>query len=186
MRARIVKPLAALAITGVGSAFVVGFRTSDPSIVASTSTADPAATTDPATTTSQATATSTASASASSAAAATTAPAAVATSTPAATAAASATTGTYADGTYTGSAVSEPWGTFQVQAVISGGKLVDVVLVASPGDGHSSRINSQAVPILTQSAIAAQSAKIDMVSGATWTSQSYVTSLQAALDQAAA
>jgi uncharacterized protein with FMN-binding domain len=40
------------------------------------------------------------------------------------------------------------------------------------------------VPTLTQSAIAAQSAKIDMVSGATWTSQSYVTSLQAALDQA--
>ena len=67
--------------------------------------------------------------------------------------------------------------------MISGGKITNVVLVQSPSDGHSRQINSRAVPTLTQSAIAAQSAKIDMVSGATWTSQSYVTSLQAALDQ---
>lgn len=64
--------------------------------------------------------------------------------------------------------------------------MTDVVVVSAPQDGHSSRINSQAVPTLTQSAIAAQSAEIDMISGATWTSQSYATSLQAALDQAKA
>ena len=60
------------------------------------------------------------------------------------------------------------------------------MLVSSPSDNHSRRINSQAVPILTQAAIAAQSANIDMVSGATWTSESYATSLQAALDLAKA
>lgn len=94
--------------------------------------------------------------------------------------------GQYADGTWLGAAVAEPWGTFQVQAVVSGGQLTDVVVVSAPGDGHSSRINSSSIPVLTSQALAAQSASVDAISGATWTSQSYATSLQAALDDAAA
>ena len=98
--------------------------------------------------------------------------------------AAGAATGAYRDGTYLGTAVPEPWGTFQVQATISGGRLTDVALVQGPGDGHSSRINGAVVPMLTRAAIAAQGATMDLVSGATWTSESYATSLQAALDAA--
>jgi uncharacterized protein with FMN-binding domain len=93
---------------------------------------------------------------------------------------------TYADGTWPGAAVREPWGTFEIEAVVTNGRITDVILVASPTDGRSSRINSRAVPTLTASAIATQSANVDMVSGATWTSQSYATSLQAALDDARA
>jgi uncharacterized protein with FMN-binding domain len=101
-------------------------------------------------------------------------------------AAAKTSSAQYADGTYTGSAVNEPWGSFEVRATISNGELTAVNLIASPSDRHSSSINSQAVPLLTQEALSAQSADIDMISGATWTSQSYMTSLQSALDDAAA
>src|SRR5262249_20283626 len=66
----------------------------------------------------------------------------------------------YADGTYAGSAIDEPWGEFQVQVTISGGEITDVSVVSEPSDGHSGRINSIAVPILNQAAIAAQSSTI--------------------------
>jgi uncharacterized protein with FMN-binding domain len=151
MRASTIKSVTALALTGAGTALVLGFQTTS-SAVALT----PAATTTAAT------------------AAATTATTTTTTSS------------TYKDGTYTGNAVSEPWGAFQVQVTISGGKITGVTVVQSPSDGHSSSINSRAVPVLTQAAIAAQSAGINMVSGATWTSSSYITSLQSALDQAKA
>ena len=170
MRTSTVKSIVALALTGLGSALVVGFRTPDTTTLGSTAATTGQSTVAAVTGTSGTSSAGTAAGSSSSTAA-----------TPAAT---SATSSGYANGTFTGSAVQEPWGSFQVQAVISGGKITNVVLVQSPSDGHSRQINSRAVPTLTQSAIAAQSAKIDMVSGATWTSQSYLTSLQAALDQA--
>ena len=69
--------------------------------------------------------------------------------------------------------------------MVSGGKITSANVVESPGDRHSSRINNVAVPLLNESTLAKQSANIDMVSGATWTSDSYATSLQAALDKAA-
>ena len=135
----ILKPAAALALTGLGSALVVAYRVpSDATPVANLGRMQ----------------------------------------------AAGAATGAYRDGTYLGTAVPEPWGTFQVQATISGGRLTDVALVQGPGDGHSSRINGAVVPMLTRAAIAAQGATMDLVSGATWTSESYATSLQAALDAA--
>jgi uncharacterized protein with FMN-binding domain len=177
MRSSTVKSIVALALTGLGSALVVGFRTPDTTTLGST-----AATTSQSTAAAAAGTGGTTSAGAIAGSSTSTAGA----STAAAPAATSATSGAYANGTFTGSAVQEPWGTFQVQAVISGGKITNVVLVQSPSDGHSSQVNSRAVPTLTRSAIAAQSATIDMVSGATWTSQSYITSLQAALDQAKA
>jgi uncharacterized protein with FMN-binding domain len=167
VRRSTIKSIAALVLTGVGSALVVGFRTTDAPVAA------PAGGT---TATASGTSSDTGTSGASSGTTTTTTPKPTSGTT---------TSSRYADGTYTGAAVREPWGTFQVKAVISGGKLTDVALVRSPSDGHSSRINSQAVPLLTQSAVAAQSANVDMVSGATWTSESYAESLQAALDQAA-
>ncbi len=167
---RNIKPLLALVVTAIGSAFVATFQVASPqSAAAVTAKATPAPTTT----------------SGSAAGATATAPSTAATAAPSTSATTpTTTTATWTDGTYTGSAVREPWGTFQVKATISGGQLVSVSVVASPSDGHSSRINSAAIPALTQSAIAAQSAEIDAVSGATWTSQSYATSLQAALDAA--
>ena len=58
------------------------------------------------------------------------------------------------------------------------------VLQYPDGNGHDEQINSYALPILVQDTLTAQNANIDMVSGATVTSEGYVQSLQSALDQA--
>jgi uncharacterized protein with FMN-binding domain len=178
-----IKPLVALVLTGIGSALVFGFKTTDPVTTTSrlpTATASglPTATTAPTSTTAP---TTTAPRDAAPAAgqSATAAP------TVGPTATTQAKTGQYADGTFAGAAVSEPWGTFEVEAIVSGGQLTDVQLVSAPRDRHSTQINAVAVPLLTESAIAGQSANVDVVSGATWTSDSYAQSLQAALDAAA-
>ena len=97
----------------------------------------------------------------------------------------SSTTALYADGTWTGAAEWTRWGYVQVQATVKNGKLTDVTALQSPSDGRSRSINSRSQPVLEQEAIAAQSADIDMVSGATYTSRTYSASLQAALDKAA-
>jgi len=174
MQRTIFKPLAALVLTAAGSAFIIGFKTSDTAVGAVASTAAANAGTSAAGTSSA-----TASASADTSTA-------TGSSGSSSTGSGVATASTYADGTWTGAAVNEPWGTFQVQVVVSGGQITNVNLVSAPSDRHSSSINSQAVPMLTQSVISAQSAQVDTVSGATWTSRSYLTSLQAALDDAAA
>lgn len=89
------------------------------------------------------------------------------------------------DGTYTGSAVSTRYGTVQVQIVVIGGVLTEADAVAAPsGDRHTEQISASAIPVLGQEAVATGSASIQMVSGATFTSKGYVTSLQSALDQA--
>lgn len=99
---------------------------------------------------------------------------------------AGATAGRYADGTFIGTITSNEFGQWQVTATISGGRITEVQAATSAQDKHSTNINSQAVPILRDAVLAAQSADVNLVSGATLTSQSYLTSLQAALDQAAA
>lgn len=87
--------------------------------------------------------------------------------------------------TYTGSAVDTRYGPVQVQITVAGGKVAAVDAVRYPSnDGHSQRINSYAVPTLNSEAVAAQSAGIDAVGGATITSNAYVQSLQSALDAA--
>ena len=89
------------------------------------------------------------------------------------------------DGTYTGTAVSTRYGTVQVQVTISGGTFGDVTaLHLTDDDGRSVQISARAAPVLAQEAVAAQSASIDTVSGATYTSDGYLQSLQSALDQA--
>ena len=85
---------------------------------------------------------------------------------------------------FTGPMASDPYGNVQVQITVSGGKIVDVVALALPVGGHSGRISNYVAPILRTQALAAQSAAIDGVSGATYTSQAYAASLQGALDQA--
>jgi len=91
----------------------------------------------------------------------------------------------YKDGTYTGDPADAFYGNIQVQATISGGKITNVQFLQAPNDrGTSIEINSQADPVLAQEAIQAQNANVDVVSGATDSSQAFVQSLQSALDQA--
>ncbi len=93
--------------------------------------------------------------------------------------------GLYADGKYTGSSADAYYGNVQVEAVIFGGKITDVVFLNYPQDMmHSVAINSYAMPILKTEAIRAQSAKVDTVSGATETSGAFIESLSSALAQA--
>ncbi len=87
--------------------------------------------------------------------------------------------------TVTGTVAQTRWGPVQVRLTVKSGKITDVSVVQYPnGNGRDQEINSQALPILTQETVTAQSAQIDMVSGATVTSDGYVASLQSALDQA--
>lgn len=93
--------------------------------------------------------------------------------------------GQYKDGTYTGSVQDAYYGNIQVQAVISGGRITNVVFLQFPNDnGTSQYINSQADPMLTQEAIQAQSSNVDIVSGASASSQAFQASLADALSQA--
>jgi uncharacterized protein with FMN-binding domain len=87
--------------------------------------------------------------------------------------------------TYTGSVAQTRWGPVQVQITIKGGTITKVDVVQQPnGNPRDVEINDQALPILIQDTLDAQSAKIDMVSGATVTSTGYLQSLQSALDEA--
>jgi len=91
----------------------------------------------------------------------------------------------YKDGTYTGSTADAYYGNVQVSVTITGGKINDVKFLQYP-DTHSTSvaINQQAMPYLQQEAIQAQSANVQLISGATFTSQAFIQSLNAALSQA--
>ncbi|MBE1495747.1 uncharacterized protein with FMN-binding domain [Amycolatopsis lexingtonensis] len=89
------------------------------------------------------------------------------------------------DGTFTGDAADTRYGPVQVRITVAGGKITDAQAVEYPQEsGRDVRINSAAVPELNQETLQAQSAQIDTVSGATYTSEGYQQSLQSALDQA--
>ncbi|GAA5202319.1 FMN-binding protein [Microbacterium jejuense] len=99
--------------------------------------------------------------------------------------AASASSSGLVDGTYTGSAADTRFGPVQVQITVSGGAITDVQVPEYPSTNPRDRqINTRALPTLIAETTQAQSADIDMVSGATYTSEGYLTSLQSALDQA--
>jgi uncharacterized protein with FMN-binding domain len=84
-----------------------------------------------------------------------------------------------------GPAVSTPYGPVQIAVMVDDGRLTDIIALELPGgDPRSDSINAYAAPILEEMALDAQSAEIDVVSGATFTSLAYTQSLQAALDQA--
>ena len=87
--------------------------------------------------------------------------------------------------TYDGSVVSTRYGNVQVQITVEDGKVTKSIVLQVPwNDRKDQEINSRAVPTLNAETVQAQSADIDMVSGATYTSKGYIESLQAALDQA--
>ena len=91
----------------------------------------------------------------------------------------------YKDGSYKGSVADAYYGNVQVQANVQNGQLVSVKILQYPNDRNTSRyINSQALPMLRQEAIQAQTSQIDFISGATLTSNAFVQSLAAALSQA--
>ena len=88
-------------------------------------------------------------------------------------------------GTVTGDVVQTRWGPVQVQVTTVDGQVTSVDVIRYPsGNSQDEQINSRALPILVDETLAAQSADIDMVSGATVTSVGYLDSLQSALDQA--
>ena len=90
-----------------------------------------------------------------------------------------------ADGTFNGQTVNTRYGTIQVNAVISGGKITDVVAVKLTDQGRQSvSISTQAAPMVRSEVLAAQSAKVSNIGGATYTTQGYLQSLQSALDAA--
>jgi uncharacterized protein with FMN-binding domain len=87
--------------------------------------------------------------------------------------------------TVTGPSVDTRWGPVRVAVTTSGGKLTKIAVVEYPsGNSTDQQINSRALPILVRETLDQQSARIDMVSGATVTSDGYRQSLQAALDRA--
>ena len=94
--------------------------------------------------------------------------------------------GGYIDGTYTGSAYSNEFGSWTVTVTIADGQITDVTASTTAQDHHSQGINTQAVPRLRTQVLTAQSAHVDTISGATLTSKSYLSSLQSALDEARA
>lgn len=90
-----------------------------------------------------------------------------------------------ADGTHTGLSVGTQFGGVQVQVTIAGGQITDVTpLQLTDRGGLSVMISNRAAPILRQEVLAAQSARVSNVSGATYTTEAYLMSLQSALDAA--
>ena len=93
-------------------------------------------------------------------------------------------TGSSGSGTALGDAANTRYGVAQVRVTVSGGRITKVEAVQlQNGDPKSSEISAYAEPILQQSVLSKQTAAVDTVSGATYTSLSYEASLQSALDK---
>jgi uncharacterized protein with FMN-binding domain len=106
-------------------------------------------------------------------------------SSPSPTASSTPTTSSTKAKTYTGSVAQTRWGPVQAQITVAGDKITAVDVLQYPYENRRDQeLNDYALPILVQETLDAQSANIDMVSGATVTSDGYLESLQAALDGA--
>lgn len=88
--------------------------------------------------------------------------------------------------TYQGPVISERYGDVQASITVVGGRITDVTVSAPMDDPRSANINTQADPLLRSETLSAQNANVNTVSGATFTSQAYQQSLQAAVAQAQA
>jgi uncharacterized protein with FMN-binding domain len=97
-----------------------------------------------------------------------------------------ATTGTSATytGDVTGQAVRTRFGVVQVKVTLNAGRVTDVTVLQAPQGGHDGELTAYATPLLRSEVLSAQSASVDTISGATFTSQGYLKSVQSALDQA--
>jgi len=92
---------------------------------------------------------------------------------------------TYKDGQYTGQDFQNQFGDTQVKVTVSGGRITEVQALQLPYDRQrSAEISQYAAPQLHDEVLQAQSAQIDSLSGATYTSDAYAQSVQSALDQA--
>lgn len=185
--------------TAAGLALVLSFHTSSPSLAVSAGA--PGSTSGAATPTTSAappprgsasrtgtSGTGTSSASSSGTSSSSTAPPTTAASTPSTspptTAAPSTTTTAPTTRSATGQQVFYRYGVLELKVTVSGNRIKSITTVEDQAtDPRSAEINGQAIPMLHDQAMQAQSANIDGVSGATYTSQAYVQSLQAALDQ---
>jgi uncharacterized protein with FMN-binding domain len=99
----------------------------------------------------------------------------------------STTISTTYSGQVTGDAIGTPFGTVQVQVTLQNGRITDVQAIQFPNDnGHSYAVSQYATPRLRSEVLAAQSARVDSISGATYTSYAYIQSAQSALDKARA
>lgn len=91
----------------------------------------------------------------------------------------------YADGVYTGPTADAYYGLIQIQALVQGGQLAALKVLKYTSDRRTSiNINRQALPMLRDEAISAQSANVDIISGATLTSRAFIQSLRGALKKA--
>lgn len=90
-----------------------------------------------------------------------------------------------ASGTFSGDTVQTPFGNMQVALVVSSGKVTDVKVLQRTDQGQRSvQISDYADPMLRTEVLQAQSANVQMISGATYTSDGYLQSVQSALDKA--
>ena len=91
----------------------------------------------------------------------------------------------YVDGTYNGPTVDAYYGLIQIQAIVQGGRLVGIKVLQYPSDRRTSvAINRQALPMLRDEVVSAQSADVDIISGATLTSKAFIRSIRGALKKA--
>ncbi|MEU6144844.1 FMN-binding protein [Streptomyces sp. NPDC047081] len=88
-----------------------------------------------------------------------------------------------ANGTVDGAVVQTEYGNVQVRLTVAGGKITKAEAIQAPKGGTSDQKTALSIPKLTQETVTAQSAQIDSVSGATYTSNGYKQSLQSALDK---
>jgi len=108
---------------------------------------------------------------------------ATASATPTAAATTAAAAPAAINGTFTGPSVNVNYGNVQVQITVVNGRITDAKAVKAPS-GKNDRYTNMAVPVLKQQTLAAQSANIKGVSGASYTSYGWFTSLQGAMAQA--
>ncbi|MBS6067420.1 MAG: FMN-binding protein [Limosilactobacillus fermentum] len=92
----------------------------------------------------------------------------------------SSSNSTMKDGTYTGKSTSTEWGDVQVKITVASGKITQITVLKHLTGGKSDEINSRSLPTYKQEALAAQSANINQVSGATETYKGFTGSLQSA------
>ena len=93
--------------------------------------------------------------------------------------------GRYRDGTYTGPTVDAYYGLMQIQAIVKNGRLDSIRVLKYPNDRRTSIfINRRALPQLRNEVIRAQSARVNIVSGATLSSRAFIRSLGSAMQQA--
>lgn len=105
--------------------------------------------------------------------------------TPEATTAPAAPGPTGVSGTFTGATARTRYGNVQVQVTVQNGTITDIAaLHLTDQDSRSVSISNRAAPVLRQEVLSAQAANVQNVSGATYTTDGYLTSLQSALDQA--